>query len=278
MIQSPINYYGSKRRLLGQILPFFPRNINTFYDLFAGSGTVSLNIHANQYVWNDFNTKLVDMFSYLYSISDEDVELLNNYVSAVAHDKSLFYEMRDDYNNNNDPALLYALIISSFNSSPRFNRRGQYNMPYASPSRLTDKFLLTHEHRLLNVIERLKTMNIKFSSYDYRKGVNFESLCNNDFIYLDPPYFGTDSTYNQSSGWNDVADEQFYHWLEKLVDSNTNFALSNVLSYKDNLNKHLNDFINKYDNCLNVYHLGIRYVVNRANNTQADEVLITNYS
>lgn len=278
MIQSPINYYGSKRRLLGQILPLFPRNINTFYDLFAGSGTVSLNVHANRYVWNDFNTKLMNMFSYLYSISEEDVELLNNRVSAAAHDKSLFYELRDDYNNNSDPALLYALIISSFNSSPRFNKGGQYNMPYASPSRLTDKFLLTHEHRLLDVIERLKQMNIKFSSYDYRNAVNFESLCDSDFIYLDPPYFSTNSTYNQSSGWDNAADEQFYHWLEKLVDSNTNFALSNVLSYKDNLNKHLSDFINKYANYLNVYHLNIRYIANRANNTQADEVLITNYS
>lgn len=278
MIQSPINYYGSKRRLLGQILPLFPHNINTFYDLFAGSGTVSLNVHANQYVWNDFNTKLVDMFSYLYNISDEDIELLNDRVSAVAHDKYLFYEMRDDYNNNSDPALLYALIISSFNSSPRFNRRGQYNMPYASQSRLTDKFLLTHEHRLLNVIERLKQMNIKFSSCDYRNTINFESLCDNDFIYLDLPYFGTDSTYNQSSGWDNKVDEHFYHWLGKVVDSDTNFALSNVLSYKGNSNKHLSGFINKYTDCLNVYHLDIRYIANRANNTQSDEVLITNYN
>lgn len=277
MIQSAINYYGSKRRLLGQILPLFPRNINTFYDLFAGSGTVSLNVNANRYVWNDLNTKLVDMFSYLYSISEKDVELLNNRVSAAAHDKSLFYELRDKYNNNSDPALLYALVISSFNSSPRFNKRGQYNMAYASPSKLTDRFLLTREHKLSDVIERLKQMNIKFSSYDYQNAVNFESLCDNDFIYLDPPYLGTDSNYNRSSGWDNATDEQLYHWLEKLVDSNTNFALSNVLSYKDNSNKHLSDFIKKYSNCLNVHHLDIRYTANRANNTQADEVLITNY-
>ena len=278
MIQSAINYYGSKHRLLSQILPLFPDNINTFYDLFAGLGTVSLNVHANRYVWNDFNTKLVNMFSYLYSISDEDIERLNNYVSEVAHDKSLFYKMRDKYNDNNDPALLYVLIISSFNSSPRFNGAGQYNMPYASPSRLTDSFLRTHEHRLLDAIKRLKQMDIKFSSYDYRNTINFESLCDNDFIYLDPPYFGTDSTYNRSSGWDNEVDEQFYHWLGKVVDSDTNFALSNVLSYKGNLNKHLSGFINKYTDCLNVYHLDIRYVVGRANNTQSDEVLITNYN
>lgn len=278
MIQSAINYYGSKRRLLSQILPLFPSSINTFYDLFAGSGVVSLNVHANRYVWNDFNTKLVNMFSYLYSISDEDIERLNGYASKVAHDKSLFYKLRDKYNDNNDPALLYALITCSFNTSPRFNRMGQYNMPYASPSRLTDKFLLTHERRLLDVIKRLRYMNIEFSSYDYRNAINFESICDNDFIYVDPPYFGTDATYNRSSGWTDIADEYFYRWLGKVVESDTNFALSNVLSYKGNLNQRLSDFIKKYSDCLNVHHLDIRYTANRANNTQSDEVLVTNYN
>lgn len=151
-------------------------------------------------------------------------------------------------------------------------------MPYASSSRLTDKFLLTREHRLLDVIKRLRQMDIEFSSYDYRNAINFESICDNDFIYVDPPYFGTDATYNRSSGWTDIADEYFYRWLGKVVESDTNFALSNVLSYKGNLNQRLSDFIKKYSDCLNVHHLDIRYTANRANNTQTDEVLVTNYN
>ena len=53
MIKSPINYMGSKRRLLKQILPLFPDNIDTFYDLFAGGGIVSLNTQAKQVYYND---------------------------------------------------------------------------------------------------------------------------------------------------------------------------------------------------------------------------------
>lgn len=37
---------GGKRRLLKQLLPLFPKDINTLYDLFAGGGTISLNTKA----------------------------------------------------------------------------------------------------------------------------------------------------------------------------------------------------------------------------------------
>ena len=39
MIQSSIHYMGNKFNLLPQMLPYFPKNINRFYDLFGGSGS-----------------------------------------------------------------------------------------------------------------------------------------------------------------------------------------------------------------------------------------------
>lgn len=35
MIQSPLNYTGGKYKLLPQILPLFPKDIDVFVDLFA---------------------------------------------------------------------------------------------------------------------------------------------------------------------------------------------------------------------------------------------------
>ena len=37
-IQSPLNYTGGKYKLLNQLIPLFPKNINTFIDLFGGGG------------------------------------------------------------------------------------------------------------------------------------------------------------------------------------------------------------------------------------------------
>lgn len=47
MIQSPLNYTGGKFKLLPQILPYFPEDINIFVDLFCGGCNVGVNIDAN---------------------------------------------------------------------------------------------------------------------------------------------------------------------------------------------------------------------------------------
>ena len=42
LIKSPLNYTGGKFKLLPQILPLFPNDINRFIDLFGGGGGYSL--------------------------------------------------------------------------------------------------------------------------------------------------------------------------------------------------------------------------------------------
>lgn len=51
--RSCINYQGNKYRILNHIIHLFPKNINTFVDVFAGSGVMSLNTKANNYISND---------------------------------------------------------------------------------------------------------------------------------------------------------------------------------------------------------------------------------
>mgnify|MGYP000442833487 FL=1 len=56
-IQSPLNYTGGKYKLLKQILPNFPNEIDTFVDLFCGGCNVGINIEAKKVVYNDLNKK-----------------------------------------------------------------------------------------------------------------------------------------------------------------------------------------------------------------------------
>ena len=46
-IKSPLNYIGGKYKILNQVLPLFPKQIDTFVDLFAGGCNVGININAN---------------------------------------------------------------------------------------------------------------------------------------------------------------------------------------------------------------------------------------
>ena len=64
-LKAPMNYTGNKFKLLSQIIPLFPDNINTFVDLFCGSSTVSLNVKANKIICNDSNEPLIEVLKYL---------------------------------------------------------------------------------------------------------------------------------------------------------------------------------------------------------------------
>lgn len=47
-IKSPLNYIGGKYKLLPQLIPFFPKEINVFVDLFCGGCNVGLNVNAKK--------------------------------------------------------------------------------------------------------------------------------------------------------------------------------------------------------------------------------------
>nr|WP_307935497.1 DNA adenine methylase [Mycoplasmopsis bovis] len=65
-IKSPLNYIGGKYKLLNQIVRYFPKNIDTFYDLFAGGCDVAINIKANKIVVNDINDSLINLYRFIY--------------------------------------------------------------------------------------------------------------------------------------------------------------------------------------------------------------------
>lgn len=276
---------GSKRRLMGQLLPLFPNNINIFYDLFAGSMTVSLNVEANHYLVNDLDNTLVGMFSDLTKLGNDEVlairEDLNNFI-----DKQYYLKTRYIYNNFDNlegstikSVILYELITCSFNGIPRFNKKGEYNMPYSSKERIgTKTFLDTKIKSLTNFIKVCKNRDIDFESKPYNYFLEFAKQ--DDLIYLDPPYWNTSATYNDGSrklSWNDEDEQTLYQELTKIKDK-TRFALSNVLVHHGQVNPYLAKFIK--DNRLYVHHLNMSYSnssYHTKNNDKSDEVLITNY-
>lgn len=62
IISSPLFYMGNKLKLLPQLMPLFPQNINTLYDLFGGSGVVSLNVESKKTIYNELNPNIYEMF------------------------------------------------------------------------------------------------------------------------------------------------------------------------------------------------------------------------
>ena len=85
MIQSPLNYTGGKYKLLPQILPLFPQNINTLVDLFCGGCNVGINVNCNKVIYNDLNENLLHLYNTFKNL-DKDETLDRIYEKIEKYD------------------------------------------------------------------------------------------------------------------------------------------------------------------------------------------------
>lgn len=302
MKQSPLNYTGGKYKLLPQILPLFPQDINTFVDLFCGGGNVGTNVACNQVLFNDIDQNVVGILNSFWRLDKDETfriihETIEKYnlskVSENGYDyyncnsakgvgdynKEPFSKMKNNFNRltNKDfnyYILLYVLVIYSFNNQIRFNGKGEFNLPVGKRD-----FNSKMQSKLDAFIDRLKTLRCDFSSVDFRM-IDLGALEENDFVYADPPYLITCATYNEQGGWNEDLEKSLYDYLDELNTRNIRFALSNVLTSKGKTNHILQEWLgqNPQYNC---HHLNYNYSNSSYHTadrtTGSDEVLITNY-
>lgn len=283
MLNSPINYMGSKRRLLKQIIPYFPKDINTIYDLFAGGGAVSLNTPAKTVVWNDLEIPLVNMFSTLATLTPLHISALKAELLDLNTSKEKFLQLRDAYNNfpmdDYDRSLtLYKLIILSFNGLPRFNSKGKYNMPWGQKKRVGKESYINKKIKdLSKFVEYAQSNYFMWSTTSYQNVIKSNLITPDDFVYLDPPYSLTDATYMKSNSWTEDQDMELWEYLERLDAMGLKFAMSNVLSHRGKVNQTLTDLASAGE--FKVVHLNMDYSNStyHTKNGKSDEVLIMNY-
>lgn len=306
MIQSPLNYMGGKYKLLPQILPHFPTNIDTFVDLFCGGCNVGINVEANKIIYNDLNQNLIYLyhtfknldkdiaFEFIYEIIEKfDLSLSseNGYdyygcdsASGLgSFNKDKFIELRDAFNHKHSREnydyyyyiMLYVLIIYSFNNQIRFNSKGEFNLPVGKRD-----FNEKMQVKLSDFIDRIKEQNCSFTCQDFQD-FDISKLTPNDFVYIDPPYLITCATYNEQGGWDEEVEKALLRFIDTLHMNRIRFALSNVLTSKGKENDILIDWINNNSDRYKVIHLNHSYSNSNYQTkdklSNSDEVLIVNY-
>lgn len=276
MIKSPLNFIGGKTKLLDQILPLFPTDIDNFIDLFGGGFNVGINVKAKKIIYYDKMKQLVEFFNYL-KISDykevlKEIEtVINNYKLSKTNQEG-FLELRDYYNKENqDIILFYVLICYSFNHQIRFNNQGLFNTSFGKDR---SEFNNSLKQKLFVFQQEIKKNNCIFNLLDF-KDFDITNLNDNDFVYCDPPYLNSVSTHTENKGWTTKNEIDLLNLLDSLNNKGIKFALSNNLKYKNELldkwkDKYVIHYLNNnYDNC--------NYHKKEENKTKDLEVLITNY-
>lgn len=296
----PLNYTGGKHKLLPQIKQYFPK-ASCFLDLFAGGCNVGINAKSSKIIFNDINADIIELMRYFkrtdintilsridqiikeYGLSRTDLYgydyyKCNSNSGLAVYNKEKFLKLRKDYNfqvkkGEKDLAMLYVLIVYSFNNQIRFNSHGEFNLPVGKRD-----FNSNMRNKLILFCEALKKKDIELINKDFRD-IDLDKLQDDTFIYCDPPYLITTATYNESGSWTAKDEIDLHRFLNQANNLGIKFALSNVLEAKNKENSILKEWIE--DNDYNIYFLNKSYsnsnYQRKNKNSVSEEVLITNY-
>ena len=278
VIKSPINYIGNKYKIIKQIKKHFPSDINMFFDVFGGSGNVTINTSANHYIYNDINNYVKEIFCGMITTPTEEIleriyKIINEYKLNKTN-KIGFENLRNSYNlGNNDWITLYVLMCYSFNYQFRFNANHKYNSSFGK-----DRSYFSNRQRdnLIEFKNRTDSFDICFMEKDFNT-IDYSDFNAKDLIYLDPPYLNSVGNYNDGKrgfdGWDKTHELNLLKLLDNLDSQGTRFALSNNLKYENEL---LNIWRKKYKTIfLNADYSNCNY--QKIDRTKDVEVLIINY-
>ncbi len=179
-----MKYPGSKTAIVDEIQRLFDlSHCSRFVDVFSGSGSVLINIHAGIEVYNDLNRDLYVLFSTLKN----NFTQLYKAAAAIADDRNMFFDYYDGriVMDTGNPEIEKAFSIF-FNFNTGFGGMGN---TYGKK----DKSLYgTYRKNVSNLLKaEPKIRKMKIENMDFREVID-KYNDPDTFFYLDPPYPGKD--------------------------------------------------------------------------------------
>lgn len=277
LVKSPLNYTGGKFRLLPQILPLLPDDIDTFVDAFGGGGTVMANVPANRSVYNDVDTQVAGLLAWMATTDSNralsQVQDVIDHFGLNRDNRDGYFAARAAFNDNGPwrtPATLYALVAHGFNNQTRFNSKGDFNIPFGKRE-FNDKL----RTRFVEFTDRLDALNLDVCSGSFTD----LDIDDGSFVYCDPPYLITMATYNTAgAGWGPDQESTLEDWLVELDGRGIRWALSNVTEHQGRTNDRLIKFArNFFVTDLDISYASASYH-KKDRTSRSREVLVTNFS
>lgn len=187
----PIPYQGSKRSLAPLIAPYVPKEIETWYEPFAGSAAMTLwAAHAGmakRYVIGDSLAPIAELWR---AIINKPAKVSARYEEIWKGqrpgDLGYFTRIRERYNHDRDPVDLLYLICRCVKNAVRFSRHGTFTQS-------ADKRRLGMQPLKMDAAITGASSLLKHRA-EIRTGDWLETTADvtaRDFVYMDPPYLGT---------------------------------------------------------------------------------------
>ena len=219
-----IKWSGSKRSQSHEILKYFPKKIDTYYEPFCGGASMlyalmNSDIEVKNYHISDINE---DLYSLLVSLKEQPQLLKENYrklwnnmfqLKEQSEKQKYFNLIRDTYNNGLKYTWYFLFLNRTcFNGLIRYNSNGDFNTSF----HINRDGI--HPDKMDNIIDEWSKLfnekNVKISLCSYSE----HKPGKNDFCYFDPPYANTKGMY-----FNNFNQLEFFSYLRELPCS---YALS----------------------------------------------------
>jgi DNA adenine methylase len=302
-IKPILKWVGGKNQILDNIISEFPNEIDNYYEIFLGGGSILFALLSlvknniikinNKILAYDLNEPLVNFYKNLQKHPNEFYNMIQDYISkynnieimndknnrkpeneeqAIKSKESYYYWIRQNYNNltkeeKNDiigSAMFLFLNKTGFRGLFRVGPNG-FNVPFGN---YKNPEIINKEH-LFEISELIQNVEFKHLSFNESLSNNFS---NNDFIYLDPPYAPENEksfvSYTEN-GFNLEDNINLFTKCNELNEKNIKFIMSNadVKLVRDN-----------FDNKFKITSILCKRTINSKNpESKTKEVIIKNF-
>ncbi|MFM8333057.1 MAG: DNA adenine methylase [Candidatus Methylumidiphilus sp.] len=270
----PIKSQGIKTKLVPWIRSVVPEDFSgAWVEPFMGTGVVAFNLAPQHAVLCDSNPHLVGFYAAI-AAGDMTADAVRAYLvregeTLLAQGERHYYFIRDRFNAEHAPLDFLFLNRAGFNGMIRFNRKGEFNIPFCrKPQRFAQAYVTKIVNQVEYVSRLLQAKQFTFKCQDFAQTIAEASPF--DIVYCDPPYI--DRHVDYYNGWGDAQERALCQCLAAFAGK---FILS---TWHHNDYRH-NDYIKALWSGYNIltsehlYHVGGR----EANRNPVVEALVINF-
>lgn len=148
---------------------------------------MGVNVEAERIVYNDICKPVTELLQFLKENPTEQslqhIDALVSKYQLSKENQDGYSELRSYYNTENKhPLVFYTMVCHAFNYQIRFNKNGNFNMPFGKNRSSFNPML---REKFITFCDKLHTLNIKFSNRSFTD-LRLDKVSDNDFCICRP--------------------------------------------------------------------------------------------
>ena len=273
-IVPPIKCQGIKTKLVPWIRTIVSSDFDGIWiEPFLGSGVVVFNVLPKHALLADSNPHLINFYEAIsvgaITPASTRRHLESQGAKLYRSNGEHYYIVRERFNRIHDPLDFLFLNRACFNGLIRFNRKGEFNVPFCrKPNRFSRSYVTKICNQVKSVRDILTARDFTFATQDLSETIGVAQSA--DFMYCDPPYVGRHTDY--FNNWGEQSEVELAMLLSSV---SCRFILSTWHSNRYRNNPFIDALWSAYNILTreHFYHIGAK----EDNRNPMLEALVMNY-